>query len=176
MLKRIIEQYVAPLAAAAGSAAGGATGATGAAGAAGAAEAGAAGEGKAAMDAAKSGGGGSIPNPGDVVGGGIRAAGRAASAPFNVLSAIPQSAGAAYRADLDRLHAERYAGKVKWTPAVAHNESGDVYSGKSFEHALREARKANLSHDPDGYTFGFTDQDGEFYSEAELDHMQGLSS
>jgi len=114
MLKRIIEQYVAPLAAAAAGGAGGAGGAAGgAAGAAGASGASTAGEGKAVADMAKSGGGGSIPNPGDVIGGGIRSAGRAAAAPFNILSAIPQSAGASYRADTGEKYSGHNSGRER---------------------------------------------------------------
>lgn len=192
MLKRIIEQYVAPLAAAAAGGASGAGAAGGAAGAAGGSAGGAAGgsaggsAGGAAGGAAGEAAGGSIGSDAiktvaggkgpDLVTGGIRSAAKTVTTPINILSSIPESAGGRYRADLERIRAQRYASQRIWHPAVSHDESGDVYSGKSHEHALIEARKAGLPHDSSLYTFGFVNRDGDFYSEDELDNMQGLSS
>lgn len=112
MLKRTIEKYVLPAAAAAAApAASGTAGTTAAAGGAagggggaagGAARAGAAGEVAKGMPK-----GGAGMDPGSA----IRQAGAQTAGFVNAFSSIPDSAGGRYRADLERVKAQKYAAK-----------------------------------------------------------------
>lgn len=130
MLKRTIEKYVLPAAAAAAApAASGAAGTTAAAGggaagggggaAGGAARAGAAGEVAKGMPK-----GGAGMDPGSA----IRQAGAQTAGFVNAFSSIPDSAGGRYRADLERIKAQRYAG----IPPRPGHGSLDVSVGRSF--------------------------------------------
>lgn len=193
MLKRIIEQYVAPLAAAAAGGASGAGAAGGAAGAAGGSAGGAAGgsAGGAAGGAAGEAAGGSIGSDAvktvaggkgpDLVTEGIRSAAKTVTTPINMLSSIPESAGGRYRADLERIRAQRYAsgnrldlvgglpkdffldgGKAygDWSPHITKDGPITVYRHPSGSMVAHEAAP-DLSHHvfvqhPEGSTYHFS--------------------